>query len=145
MQTPYLLMVLAAGSGLAFQAPVNARLREFTGSPVLGALISFCVGTALLFAMAIGSGAFASGTRLRSAPGWVFIGGAFGVVYVIAAMVAAPRIGSGMLLAATVTGQLVAALAIDHYGWFGLAVTPMSAKRMAGAVLLAGALWCLRK
>lgn len=145
MQTLFLLLILIAGSGLAFQAPINARLREYTGNPVLGALISFCVGTILLLAIAIGSNAFASATRLRAGPWWVFIGGSFGVLYVVSAMVAVPRIGASMLLAATVAGQMLAALLIDHYGWFGLDVSTLTPKRFAGAILLTASLWCLRK
>lgn len=145
MQTPYLLMILVAGALLAFQAPVNARLREYAGSPVLGSLISFGTGALALLVMAFASNAFASASKLRMAPWWAFLGGSLGVAYVYSAMIAVPRIGAAMLLIATVTGQMVAALWIDHNGWLGLESTPLTPKRAAGAVLLAAALWCLRK
>ena len=145
MQTLYLLTILFACCALAFQAPINARLRDYSGNPVLGALISFCVGTFLLFVLALGSNAFASAARLREGPWWMFVGGGLGVLYVVSAMVAVPYIGASMLLAATVAGQMLAALLIDHYGWFGLEVATFTPRRFAGAVLLAVSLWCLRK
>jgi transporter family-2 protein len=145
MQSSYLLMILFAGALLAFQAPINARLREFAGSPVLSSLISFAIGGALLLLLALGTGAFASASRLRLAPWWAFLGGTLGVAYVYSAMIAVPRIGASMLLIATVTGQMAAALWIDHYGLLGMDRTPLTVKRGGGAILLAAALWCLRK
>jgi transporter family-2 protein len=145
MQTLYLLLVLLVGSGLTFQAAINARLREYAGSAIVATLIQFAIGTLLLLVMAGGSGGFSSSSRLRSAPWWVFVGGFIGVAYVASAMIAVPRLGSTLLLIATVTGQMIAALLIDHNGWFGLDRTPLSTKRIAGAALLGGALWLLKK
>lgn len=145
MQSSYLLMILIAGALLAFQAPVNARLREYAGSPVLSSLISFGSGAAALLVLAFASNAFAAAGKLRMAPWWAFLGGSLGVAYVYSAMVAVPRIGTALLLIATVTGQMVAALWIDHYGLLGMEATPLTARRAVGALLLAGALWCLRK
>lgn len=146
MRTIYLLAVLVAGAGLAFQSPINARLRAYAGSPVAGAFISFLVGTALLFVLLFtNTSGLPSLERLKTAPWWIFIGGALGVAYVVSAMISVPHIGAGMLLAATVTGQMVAALVIDHYGWFGLDATSITLKRVAGAALLGAALWCLKK
>jgi bacterial/archaeal transporter family-2 protein len=145
MQTSYLLMILGAGALLAFQAPVNARLREYAGSPILSSLISFGSGAALLFVMAVASNGFAAAGKLRTAPWWVFLGGSLGVAYVYSAMIAVPRIGGALLVIATVTGQMLMALWIDHNGWLGLEPTPATPKRLLGAGLLAVALWCLRK
>ena len=139
------LLILLTGSGLTFQAAINSRLREYAGGAVLATLIQFTIGLILLLALAFGSNAFSGAARLKTAPLWVFLGGALGVAYVSSAMIAVPRIGSSMLLITAVTGQMLASLAIDHNGWFGVAPVPMSAKRVAGAVLLAAALWCLKR
>ncbi len=146
MQPIYLLLVLASGSGLAFQAPINARLRDFAGSPLAGALISFAVGTLLLLGAVAATGATPfPAERLRTAPWWIYTGGALGVLYVVSAIVAVPRIGATMLLAAAVAGQMIGALCIDHFGWFGLDQNPVTPRRILGAGLLGLAMWCLRK
>ena len=145
MRTISLLMVLAAGAGLAFQAPINARLRDYAGSPLASALISFATGTVVLAALLLGTSSALSLERLRTGPWWIFIGGSLGVLYVFSAIVAVPRIGAALLLAAAVAGQLIGAMCIDHFGWFGIEPSPFNAKRATGAVLLAAALWCLRK
>jgi len=52
------------------------------------------------------------------------------------ALFVAPRIGAAAFAAATIFGSAVAALAIDHWGWFGFAERPLDAMRLAGAACL---------
>jgi transporter family-2 protein len=48
------------------------------------------------------------------------------------------------MLAAAIAGQLGAALVIDHYGWFGAEVIPISLTRIAGVALLAAGVILIR-
>jgi transporter family-2 protein len=66
------------------------------------------------------------------------MGGLLGRVYIVAAIVLAPRLGAATLVAALVAGQMVASLPIDHFGWVGFAVHPVSPLRILGAVLVGG-------
>jgi transporter family-2 protein len=63
-------------------------------------------------------------------------GGLLGAIYVVTAILVTPRLGAAALVAVTVTGQLVAALVMDHFGWLGLPLQPLSSARIVGAVLL---------
>jgi transporter family-2 protein len=51
-------------------------------------------------------------------------------------LITVKSIGAGGVAAATVTGQLTAAVVIDRLGWFGLEQTSLSATRIVGVVLL---------
>ena len=52
------------------------------------------------------------------------------------ALIAVSSIGAGGVAAATITGQLAAAVVIDRLGILGLEQTPLTATRIAGVVLL---------
>jgi transporter family-2 protein len=68
---------------------------------------------------------------------WYYlIGGLLGAVYVTTALITVKSIGAGGVAAATVTGQLTAAVVIDRLGLFGLEQTSLSATRIVGVVLL---------
>jgi transporter family-2 protein len=69
-------------------------------------------------------------------PGWSWLGGAAGVFYITAALMLAPRMGSGPFMAAVIGGQMLAALAIDRYGLLGFAVKHISPLHWAGAGLV---------
>ena len=115
-----LVATVVAGGLIALQAPINAALGRAVASPIAAASISFAVGTATLVAISL-----------------LFAGGLLGAVYVTTALMTVRTLGAGAVTAATVTGQLVTALAVDRIGAFGLAERPLSWSRLLGVALLA--------
>ena len=140
------LLMVAAGGGIAFQAAINARLRDWILSPTLAALVSFAVGgTALALVVAAGLGGRGQLAEAARGPWWMWIGGLLGAVYVTAAVIAVPRVGAGVVIGAGILGQLAAGLAIDSLGWLGVNRVPVSASRVAGALLLLIGAWLLQR
>ena len=140
-----MIWVLAAvafliGMILPLQGGVNAQLRLWVPHPVIAALISFFVGTAvLLVASYFFSSNFSGPSRLGSAPWWVWTGGILGANYVLLSIILAPRLGAASLIGLTVTGQMIASVFLDHFGLIGFSVHPVSPGRIVGAgLLLAG-------
>jgi transporter family-2 protein len=132
------LVTALVGGLIALQAPINAELGRATGK-IAAAVVSFAVGTlalALIVAASGEAGGLASTFDVR----WYYlIGGLLGAAYVTVSLIAVSSIGAGGVAAATITGQLTAAVIIDRLGILGLAETPLSAARIAGvALLLAG-------
>ncbi len=138
------LLTAVAGGLIALQAPLNAGLGRATGS-LPAALVSFLVGTVALAAIVLLSGQ-ASGLGSAFDVSWYYlVGGLLGAIYVANALIAVAAIGAGGVAAATITGQLVASVAIDRLGLFGLDQVPLSPERIIGIVLLlAGTLLVLR-
>lgn len=134
--------VLGVGVGCmaAVQAAVNAGLARALGSPIAAAAISFLVGASLLSLAALAvvrSDGVLAAWRVTPA-WWFFVGGCLGACFVTAMIVMTPRLGTGAVMALAVAGQLIAGLAIDHFGWFGLEMREASLGRLAGALLLVG-------
>jgi len=129
------MLTATAGGLIALQAPINAGLGRATGS-MPAALVSFLIGTAALAAIVVLSGK-AGGLSSAFDVSWYYLlGGLLGAVYVSTALIAVTAIGAGGVAAATVTGQLVASVAIDRFGLFGLDQVPLSPERVIGVVLL---------
>jgi transporter family-2 protein len=137
-------LALAAGAGLPFQAGVNAEMARYAGRPEWAALVNFAVGLVALAAWLAATRAplpFA----LARAPAWAWTGGLLGAFYVTAVVILAPRLGVAATLALSIAGQMVGALLVDHYGLLGLAVRPVTAQRVVGAVLLVVAVVLVRR
>lgn len=129
------MLTAVAGGLIALQAPINAGLGRATGS-LPAALVSFCVGTAALAAIVVLSGE-AGGIGSTFGVSWYYLlGGLLGAVYVTNALIAVSAIGAGGVAAATITGQLVASVAIDRLGLFGLDQVALTPARVLGVVLL---------
>ena len=132
-----LAIAAAAGAGVAAQAGVNAQLGRYLGHPLWASLASFGLGTALTLPLLVAWKVPAPDIAAAAGgPWWIWIGGAMGLFFVTAALVLAPQTGIGAFLAAMVAGQMVASLAIDHFGLLGLAVRPVSLARAAGAAFM---------
>jgi transporter family-2 protein len=129
------LLTAVVGGVLALQAPINAGLGRATGQ-LPAALISFTVGTVLLAAVVALSGD-AEGLRSTFNVNWYYLlGGALGAAYVTVALISVRSIGAGGVAAATIAGQLTAAVVIDRLGILGLGRTPITTTRVFGVGLL---------
>ena len=141
----FMLFAVAAGAGVAAQAIINARLRFVLGAPVWAACAQFIVGLAMLGLVALltQQSPPAMGA-LGRANWWMWTGGLFGATFILMSVIVTPKLGTALMMAATIVGQLGAALVIDHYGWFGATVIPISLTRMLGAALLAAGVILIR-
>lgn len=134
---PYILLAVAAGFCLPTQAGINARLALWCRSSILAATISFAVGTlalavwALLLRIPLSplSGAGAQ-------PWWLWTGGVIGAFFVASTVVLAPRLGAASMVALVVAGQMLASVALDHFGLLGYAAHPLGGLRLLGILLL---------
>jgi transporter family-2 protein len=117
MALAFLLLAVAAGSALPFQAGINARLASFIGGPIRASAIPFAVGTVVLALLAlVATRGVVSTGRLGSVPWWGWSGGAVGAGYVASTVAAAPRLGALNLFAAVIFGQLLCSVVLDHFG-----------------------------
>ncbi len=133
----FFLLVALGGAGLTIQMAWNARLRTSTGSPVLTTLISICVSfLSLALLWAIGASNRGSIPAFNSLPKWAWFGGVFAAYYLVASLIAIPKLGAAAVFSLVIGGQMVAALILDSTGAFGVAQISLSASRILGTVLL---------
>jgi bacterial/archaeal transporter family-2 protein len=133
----FALMVALGGAALTLQVAWNARLRTGTGSPVLTTLISLCVSLlCLVLLWAVGVTGRGSLPAFNSLPKWAWFGGIFAVYYLMASLIALPRLGAAAVFSLVIAGQIAAALLLDTTGAFGVTQTPMTSSRILGAALL---------
>lgn len=139
MRPMIMLTALVAGALMPVQAGVNARLREFLGDPILASLVSFCVGSVVLFGYALITRApWPTMAAAAQAPLWSWFGGALGAFFVAVSVILAFKLGATGLMAWIIAGQLIASVLLDHTGAIGFAVREVSWQRIAGVVLLLG-------
>ena len=129
--------MVAAGGFIALQAPINAVLGRAVGT-FAAASVSFAIGTiALVLITVLVGGGFGDLGGARDLAWYYLTGGVLGAIYVTSALVTVSSLGAGGVTAATITGQLVAALVADRLGVLGLAERDLSASRLLGVALLA--------
>lgn len=146
MEIVLVLVALAAGAGLPVQAGINAAMGRHVGRPEWAAFVNFGVGLVALAAwLAALRLAPPSVLAVARAPWWAWSGGLLGAFYVSAVVMLTPRLGVAATLALSVAGQMIAALAIDHFGALGLELRPISGTKLLGAALLVVSVVLIRR
>ena len=139
-----MIVTALVGGLIALQAPINAELGRATGK-LPAALVSFFVGT-LLLALIVALSGHTSGVGSTFDVRWYYLlGGVLGAAYVTVSLISVSTIGAGGVAAATITGQLTAAVLIDRLGILGLEQVPLSAGRLVGIALLLGGTYLIVK
>lgn len=135
----YILIALAAGIALASQSAINTQLAKAVGGePVIATLISFAVGTILLFFIALFKTDLWAGLSVGpQQPWWKLLGGVLGAGVVFTTVLLAPKLGITAMLFFIIIGQLLTATAIDHLGLIGMPVRTVNLTKLVGLVIVA--------
>jgi len=141
MTIVFILMAIGAGVFMVVQSNINGQVRLRLADPWQAALVSTSVSTLSLFIIsAVSSRRLLPPIgKLTGGPWWLLTGGLLGACIVAASLFLVSKLGSGVLFALLVTGQMLAAMVMDHFGMLGLQVHHVNGQRIVGvALLLAG-------
>lgn len=138
----YLLLVLVAGVVSSMQSPTNTALSRHVGS-LEASFVNFSVGLVIAcVVLAVrcvrrGEKPVPPRSVLRRTRPWQYVGGLYGVVIVIAAILATPAIGVGLLMACEMLGQLAGGMVIDGLGLLRTPKVRLDGWRLGGVAWIA--------
>src|SRR5829696_6843588 len=140
------LLAIAAGVSIVVQQVLNSNLRTALNSAAWSGFVSYFVGVVCmaLIALALRDPLPAVGVAARI-PWWAWSGGLFGAIFIGLSILLVPHLWAATFIALLVTGQMLASVAFDHFGWRGLAQRPVEAPRLIGVALLIGGVVLIRR
>ena len=147
MKYVLMLITLLIGALMPLQAILNTKLGKQIGGPLMGSLMSFVVGFVFLLFFNLASN-YQSVSQLRNtttSPWWIWLGGLLGAIFVGYVTWVNQRQGIALTFALVVSGQLLVALIIDHYGFFGSAVRTITLEKLIGVGLIIGGMLLIKK
>jgi transporter family-2 protein len=130
------ILTAAVGGLIALQAPINSVLGKAIGT-WQAATVSFAIGTVVLVFIALLAGGFASLGEAGDLSWYYLTGGILGAAYVTSVLVTVRTLGAGGVTAATIAGQLTAAVVVDQLGVLGVDKHPITVERVVGIAMLA--------
>lgn len=137
MYAALLASALLVGCLLAVQTSANLQLTKAVGTPYGASTLQLGLAAALLAIAALVTGVL--GAVQLDVPGWHLLGGLASPVYITSGILLFPRLGALASVGLFVTGQVVASLAIDLFGLFGIPRQPSSVGILLGVLaVLAG-------
>ncbi len=145
MQIIYFLLAIAAGATSTMQAGINSQLKVIVG-PLWAVCVSLAVSVVVTaVVLLIVRMPLPDRTLMASAPPWVWTGGIFGIVFVLAGTVLAPKLGATPYTAAIIAGQLICSVLLDQFGIVGFAKHSINLQRLMGIVPLAAGVLLIRR
>ena len=133
----FFILALITGALIPIQAATNSAFSKSIGNPYMTGLMVFIVGlVGMLIFIVLTRTSFPSKQSLAAAPIYGYLGGIIVATYVIMITVLVPKIGVGTAIGLIVTGQIICAVIIDHFGLFNVAVRSINLSRSIGIVLM---------
>ncbi|OZY34806.1 hypothetical protein CJF35_22715 [Pseudomonas lundensis] len=141
-----IVLSLLAGFAVPLQAGTNAKLGVLLGHPLWATAVSLVVSCiAVMVVMLIFKVPRPNIAVLQAGPWWIWFGGIAGVLYITAALILVPRLGTLNFIMAVIIGQLTISIMIDYFGLVGLPKQPLNLQKIIGvSVVLAGFLIAVR-
>ena len=142
----FLVLALITGALIPIQAATNAAFSKSIGNPLITGLMVFIIGlVGMILFVLMSRVPFPAPQQLASTPLYGYLGGLIVATYVVMITILVPKIGVGAAIGLIVTGQIICAVTIDHFGFFNVAVRHISITRMAGVFLMIGGIYLVMK
>jgi len=139
-------LIIVAGALQAMGNSMNAQLRNSLTNPWLASSVSFALILAFFIcAFAINPRPLPTVEGISTMPWWAPIGGLAGAVAVYLGLTMVDKIGAGPFNGLIITANILASIAIDHYGLLNMPAHPLTAFRVVGAVLMVAGITLIAK
>jgi transporter family-2 protein len=133
----FFLLAALSGMSMAIQGSLNSVLGEVTGeleATFVVHIIGLILLVVMLFILQFGTGKI---DKVFSAPWYSYLGGALNILILYGVMYSIPRLGVSNATTAIVTAQVLTAVVIDHFGFWGLEQIPFRWLQLVGLLFLA--------
>jgi transporter family-2 protein len=142
----FLALALITGALIPIQAATNAAFSKSIGNPVITGLMVFSVGLVGMIVFVLASRTpVPTAQQFTAAPLYTYLGGVIVATYVIMITILVPRVGVGTAIAFIVTGQIICAVLIDHFGLFNVPVRSIDLRRVLGVLLMITGIYLVMK
>ena len=136
--------ILIAGALQAIGVTMNAALNHDLVNPWLAAVISFLpIVFVFLTMLALRPLPMPKRADVATMPWWAPLGGIAGAVAVFGGLLFVAKVGAGPFNGLLITANLMASLAIDHFGWIHMPIHRAGKARLVGAALMVAGIVCI--
>ena len=126
------------GVVLTVHLAMNGAVGAVIGNPRVGNAVFWCIGAAT--ALVIGATGWQAGalSAVRQVNPLLLTAGAMGATLVFGIAWIIPQIGAQRMTVMLLTGQILSAMLLSHFGWLGSPVQQVTITNILGALLMIG-------
>ena len=132
----YIILSLAMGAMLSIYLPMNSSVSKYLGSPVTANITFFSVALVTSVVIFAAWGDYRTIFRIKDVPVWLYLTGVVSAFMVLGTTFLIPKVGVRNLFILTVSGQILMAIVVSHFGLLGTPKDPITLKKGIGAVFI---------
>jgi transporter family-2 protein len=138
MTTYVYVLTVFLGVVLTVHLAMNGAVGAVIGNPRVGNALFWCIGA--VTAILIGLSGWQAGALggIRNVNPLLLTAGAMGASLVFGIAWIIPQIGAQQMTVMLLTGQILSAMLLSHFGWLGSPVQPVNLMNIVGALLMIG-------
>lgn len=125
----YAGVMLLAGVAIPVMAAMSSGIGVRVGNPSFATSTVFAIAFVVTAIAAVATG-FPRLTQIAAVPPYLYFGGLCVAFYGLSITFVAPRFGLANAIFCVLVGQIVAAAAIDNFGWFGTPQAKLDGTRL---------------
>ncbi len=133
---PIVFASLSVGAMLSIYLPMNSMVSRHLGSAITANITFFLMALVTSVLIFIVWGDHTSLSRLKTVPWYLYLTGFVSAFIVLATTYLIPQMGVRRFFILTISGQILMALAVSHYGLLDTPADPLTMKKGVGAVLV---------
>ena len=140
--TIYIVLAFSMGLIMSIYLPMNSSVAKYIGSSITANVTFFTVALLTSILIFFISGRFYTINNFNNVPAFLYLTGFISAFVVLGTTFLIPHIGARKFFILLITGQILMAIVVSHFGILESPKDPINIKKMIGAVLvLAGAIF----
>ena len=132
----YISTTFIMGAIYSIYLPMNSALSRHIGSPIAANMIFFSIALTTTILLFLVKGQYEPIFKLTSAPLYLFVPGFLSAFIILGMTFLIPILGPRKTFILTISGQVLTAMLIGHFGVFSLPKDPITIPKIIGAFLL---------
>ena len=132
----YIVTAFSMGAVYSIYLPMNSALSKHIGSPIAANIAFFTIALTTSIVLFLIGGQFDPIFRLKTVPAYLFIPGFLSAFIILGMTFLIPVLGPRKTFLLTISGQVLTARLVGHFGVFNLPRDPITIQKTIGAFLL---------
>jgi len=137
MQTSiYFILAIITGAIISIYLPMNTVVAKYLGSPITANVSFFLAALITAFIIFMVFGDLKTIKNISNVPPYLLLTGVIGAMMVLGTTFLIPKLGARKFFVLLISGQVIMALLISHFGILESPTDPVNWKKIAGAAIL---------
>lgn len=130
------LLAVLMGSLASVYLPMNSVVARLVGSPLLANIPFYVLGAITTLVLCGLTGGLADLGKFQAVPSYLYLSGVVSAVMILSTTFLIPKLGAASFFVLLVTGQIVTAMIMSHFGLLASPQDPITLRKVIGLGLL---------